>query len=106
MPDVWATVGELDAATQERLADVLETRGADARQQEMRRAFLREVEFPAGAQVLEVGCGTGVLTRVLARVEQVGSVVGVDLAPSLIARARELSTDAPDVSFDARKAGA
>jgi hypothetical protein len=29
MPDVWATVAALDAATQERLADVLEARGAN-----------------------------------------------------------------------------
>jgi len=100
MPDVWATVGELDAPTQERLADVLETRGADPRQQDMRRAFLREVEFAAGARVLEVGCGTGVLTRALARVKEVGSVVGVDLAPALIERARGLSVDVPDLRFD------
>lgn len=33
MPDVWATFTELDAATQERLADILETRGADSQQQ-------------------------------------------------------------------------
>ena len=33
MPDVWATVAELDSTTQDRMADVLETRGADARQQ-------------------------------------------------------------------------
>ena len=28
MADLWASVAELDAVTQERLADVLETRGA------------------------------------------------------------------------------
>jgi hypothetical protein len=33
MPDVWATASELDAGTQERLAEVLETRGADAQRQ-------------------------------------------------------------------------
>jgi hypothetical protein len=32
MPDVWATFSEIDAAGQERLASVLETRGADPRQ--------------------------------------------------------------------------
>ena len=51
----------------------------------------------ADARVLEVGCGTGVLTRALARVANAGSVVGVDLAPALIERARELS---PDIRFD------
>jgi hypothetical protein len=59
MPDVWATVSELDTATQERLADVLETRGANPQQQAMRRAFLAEIALPDQARVLEVGCGTG-----------------------------------------------
>jgi SAM-dependent methyltransferase len=100
MPDVWASVAELDEATQKRLADVLETRGADPRQQEMRRTFLADVEFPAAAHVLEVGCGTGVLTRVLAGLAEVEAVVGVDLAPSLLDKARELAADLPSVRFE------
>jgi ubiquinone/menaquinone biosynthesis C-methylase UbiE len=77
---VWATATEQDAETQAGLADVLETRGADAQQQQ-RQAFLEGVDFPDGARVLEVGCGTGVLTRRLARWPGIGEVVGVDVAP-------------------------
>jgi ubiquinone/menaquinone biosynthesis C-methylase UbiE len=99
MPDVWATVSELDAATQQRLADVLEARGADPQQQAMRRAFLAEVGFPTRARVLEVGCGTGVLSRLLARHPEVGEVLGVDPAPSLLERARELAEGLPNLSF-------
>jgi ubiquinone/menaquinone biosynthesis C-methylase UbiE len=105
LPDVWATVAELDAATQERLADVLETRGADPKQREMRRIFPAEVEFPAAAQVLEVGCGTGALTRMLPREAEVDSVVGMDLAPSLLDRARELAADLPNLRFEQADAG-
>jgi ubiquinone/menaquinone biosynthesis C-methylase UbiE len=100
MGDVWATVAELDSATQSRLADVLETRGADPQQQEMRRRFLAEVGFPARANVLEVGCGTGVLTRVLAGLPQVETVTGVDVAPSLLDKARELAADLSNVRFE------
>ncbi len=99
MPDVWATFTELDAAMQQRLADVLETRGADPRQQAMRRAFLSDIPFPSDAHVLEVGCGTGVLTRVLARWPDVGAVVGVDVAPSLLDKARSLAADLSNVTF-------
>jgi len=99
MLDVWTAVKDLDAATQERLADVLETRGADPQQQAMRRAFLREIPFPHKASVLDLGCGTGVLTRALARWPGVASVVGVDAAPTLLNRARAAAADMSNVSF-------
>jgi ubiquinone/menaquinone biosynthesis C-methylase UbiE len=106
MTDVWATVAELDESTQRRMADVLETRGADSRQREMRRAFLAEIEFPDDAELLEVGCGTGVLTRVLAGLDQVESVVGVDLALSLLERARVLAAGLPNTRFEVADARA
>jgi len=105
MPDVWATFTELDEEVQERLAGVLETRGSDPQQQELRRAFLAAVPFPAEARVLEVGCGTGVLTRVLARVPEVDSVVGTDVAPALLSRARELASGTAGVTFEEADAG-
>ena len=99
MPDLWATVAELEPSVQERLAGVLETRGADARQQAMRHAFLSSIEFPARARVLEVGCGTGVLTRMLARWPNVEAVVGIDPAASLIREARRLASDLANIAF-------
>jgi precorrin-6B methylase 2 len=81
MPDVYSNIAALDAAMQDRLADVLETRGADRQQQELRRTFLADIEFPADARVLEVGCGTGVLTRM-----ETGSFFGHVAYVSLIAR--------------------
>jgi ubiquinone/menaquinone biosynthesis C-methylase UbiE len=100
MPDVWTAVHDLDQATQERLADVLEKRGAEAQQRAMRHAFLLELPFPQAARVLDVGCGTGVLTRVLARWPNVASVVGVDPAPALLEKARAAAADLPNVSFE------
>jgi ubiquinone/menaquinone biosynthesis C-methylase UbiE len=106
MPDVWANVSKLDDEVQDRLAGVLEARGADPQQREMRRSFLGGIDFPQGARVLDVGCGTGVLTRRLAGEPGVGSVVGVDAASSLLERARELAGDLAAVEFqeaDARE---
>jgi ubiquinone/menaquinone biosynthesis C-methylase UbiE len=99
MPDMWSMVRELDAATRERLAEVLETRGADPQQQAMRRSFLADIAFPPRAHVLEVGCGTGVLSRALACWPGVNSVLAVDTAPSLLDRARELAADLPNLAF-------
>jgi ubiquinone/menaquinone biosynthesis C-methylase UbiE len=99
MPDVWTTVAALDKATQERLAEVLETRGTEPQQQAMRRAFLADVPFRRGAEVLEVGCGTGVLTRALAQWPGVRSVIGVDPAVSLLEKARAAAEHLPNVTF-------
>jgi ubiquinone/menaquinone biosynthesis C-methylase UbiE len=94
MKDVWATVADLDTASQQRLADVLEQRGRDAQQRKMRETFLDDVPFGTNAKVLELGCGTGVFTRLVAQRPAVDSVVGVDPAPSLLDRAVELASGA------------
>lgn len=99
MPDLWATFATLDPTTQQRLADVLETRGAEPQQQAMRQTFLADIPLPAAAHVLEVGCGTGVLTRRLACLPGVATVVGVDPAPLLLERARELAAHLQNVTF-------
>jgi SAM-dependent methyltransferase len=47
-------------------------------------AFVRRLNIPAGAKVLDVACGTGNLAIPLAR--QGCLVTGVDIAPNLIAQ--------------------
>lgn len=76
------------------------TRGADEQQQNLRGSFLADVEFPPEARVLEVGCGTGVLTRVLAGWPNVSEVVGVDPAASLLDVARDLARELSNVRFE------
>lgn len=49
--------------------------------------FVSRLEFPAGAQVLDVACGTGNVAIPLAR--RGARVTGVDIAPNLLAQARE-----------------
>jgi hypothetical protein len=55
MPDVYASIIEADPEFQRRLAEFIELRFADPRQQAMLRAYLSEIEFPQDAIVLEVG---------------------------------------------------
>jgi ubiquinone/menaquinone biosynthesis C-methylase UbiE len=108
MPDVFANMTEAPTQTLEMIASVLELRASIPQQQEMLRAYLRDIEFPAGARVLEVGCGTGAVARVLAGWPNVGEVVGVDPSAFLIDRARALGAGAPNLTFelgDGRKLG-
>lgn len=100
MPDVYSVLRDLDQSTQEQIAGVLELRGSDPGQQAMRTSFLDEIPIHPGSDVLEVGCGTGVLTRRLATLPGVGSVLGVDPVPFLLTRARELSAGAPNLWFE------
>lgn len=67
--------------------NTLMTAGLDAG---WRRAAVRAAQLEPGMRAVDVGCGSGALTRELARaVGASGSVVGIDIAPGMIARARE-----------------
>jgi SAM-dependent methyltransferase len=100
MPDVYATITEVDPAVQERLADVIELRFADPQHQAMLRAYLSEVPFPERARVLEIGCGTGAVTRTLAQWPGVAHATGVDPSSVFVARARALAQGIPNASFE------
>jgi len=104
MPNIWAAVDELDEDTQNALAEVLETRGGEDAQGVMRDAFLAAIPFASGSSVLEVGCGTGVLTRLIVQRPGVCSVVAVDRAPRLIDKARSALGEVPGLQFVAADA--
>jgi ubiquinone/menaquinone biosynthesis C-methylase UbiE len=98
MPDPYATIGESGAEVQKRLADVLDLRAADPQQQAMLHAYLSQLDLPRGARALEVGCGTGAVSRTL--VQSSGLVTtGIDPSPVFLARARELASDLPGLGF-------
>jgi ubiquinone/menaquinone biosynthesis C-methylase UbiE len=99
MTDIYNAIDTAEAATIERIAQVLEIRAADPQQKRMLESYLDEIDFPGNAHVLEIGCGTGAVTRRLAAWPNVGSVVGIDPSNVLIARARELGSGFPGLSF-------
>jgi SAM-dependent methyltransferase len=91
--DPWRVVDAQPAAAT--MAAALEVRGRTPSQVRLRRRFLRRVPVRAGARVLEVGCGTGVVARDLAAlVGRRGVVTAVDPSATLLARARSLSRGA------------
>jgi ubiquinone/menaquinone biosynthesis C-methylase UbiE len=99
MTDLWAGLISADDATVGRLAETLEIRAAEPRQEAMLHEYLADITFAESARVLEVGAGTGAIARVLARWASVREVVGVDPTPGFVCRANELASGIENLTF-------
>ena len=116
----WRDTAGADTAKARGLADRLEFRGKADDEIAARDAYLSLLGVAPGEYVLDVGCGSGVVTREIARrVGAHGLAVGLDPSPALLGVARELAHEAglgdrmefregsalrlpfPDNSFDA-----
>ncbi len=99
MPDVYNTITSAEPATVERIAQALEVRGADAQQKSMLGSYLREINFPISARVIEIGCGTGPVSRRLAGWPNVAQVVGIDPSSVFIEKACQLGAGLANLTF-------
>ena len=92
---LWRDTAGADAARARELANRLELRAKAEDEVEARLAYLDLLGVTAGERVLDVGCGSGVVTREIARrVGPSGRVVGIDASPALLSVARELADGA------------
>ena len=117
---LWRDTATADAERARDLAARLERRAKADDEVAARDTYLGLLEISAGERVLDVGCGSGAVTREIARrVGPAGRAVGLDPSPALLAVARELAHGAglgdrvdfregdalrlpfPDRSFDA-----
>jgi arsenite methyltransferase len=93
--DIYSRLNELDDAMLSNVVQMLEKRGNHPQQIAIRKAYLDALGDLTGLSVLEIGCGTGVITRDLAnRVGDRGRIVGSDPSAGMIAVARQLADDA------------
>ncbi len=86
--DPYARIADLDDATVAYLAERFEIRASDPRQHRLWREFLSRAPFVDSARVLEVGCGTGIITAKIAELPGVAEVVGIDPSPLFVEQAR------------------
>jgi SAM-dependent methyltransferase len=100
MPDLYIKVTEAPAPVLEGLMAALERRAADPQLRAMLNTYLTDASFPRGSRVLEVGCGTGAVTRTLATWPGVSAAVGVDPSPVFVAKARELARDLASLTLE------
>jgi ubiquinone/menaquinone biosynthesis C-methylase UbiE len=97
--DPYASIASADAALQARLAAVLELRAAEPQHRAMLDAYLADLELPPSAIVLDAGCGTGAVARVIAQRPGVREVVGIDPSPVFVEKAREYAKGVSGLSF-------
>lgn len=85
-------VNELQPAMIDRLVDRLESRGKDRVFTRLFENYSSRLELPTNARVLEIGSGTGVVARSLARKKGAGiHVTGVDQSPAFVKTAQRLA---------------
>lgn len=118
--DIYRITDELDESTLDVMAERLETRGGHPRFVEMLDAYLDAMDIDAAQSVLDLGCGTGLAARAIARRPGFsGRVTGIDRSGQLVGAARRLaeeeglaqqvefragdshSLELPDAGFDA-----
>jgi ubiquinone/menaquinone biosynthesis C-methylase UbiE len=118
--DPFSVTDKLDEALLQVMVRRLEARGNHALFAKMLHEYLDTMNIGAAKAVLDMGCGTGVAARVIARWPGfVGRVTGTDLSPYLVAAAEHLAAaeglsdrvtfftgdtrrlDFPDETFDA-----
>ena len=99
MPDVYTTITQQPREVVENLAHAMETRAASSRQRSILESYLSHITFPNKARVLEIGCGSGPITEVLAQWAGVAEAVGVDPSPVMLEKARGLRGSIANLSF-------
>ena len=60
---------------------------------------IESMRLPADARVLDVGCGSGWASRLIAEKVETGSVVGIDIADEMIELAANTSTSFSNIEF-------
>jgi ubiquinone/menaquinone biosynthesis C-methylase UbiE len=90
--DVWQQLESAESSTIDRIVERLEMRGRDDTFVALTDRYLDLVDIDSLGIVLELGCGTGVISRsIAARPRFAGSVVGSDYSAQLIEAAKRLA---------------
>jgi ubiquinone/menaquinone biosynthesis C-methylase UbiE len=92
--DPFGSTDKLDAALLDAIAVRLEARGRHPAFAAMLAEYLEAMRIDEAASVLDLGCGTGLAARAIARrAGFAGRVTGIDLSPQLVQAAQRLAAE-------------
>ena len=100
MPDIYSSIAHQPREMQERIVEVLRLRAEEPEMQNLTASYLSKLEIPGGAHILEMGCGSGRITRTIAGLAGVAHVVGLDPSPIFLDAAKSYCNDLLNVSFE------
>ncbi len=94
-------VDAMEPALRSKVVEMLEARAADPAQREIRARFYDLAGIVEGRRILEVGCGTGADTRLMAALlGPGGSILGVDPSETLLVEARRRTPPILDARYE------
>ena len=99
MTDPFRDVDAASAETIAIIADALEARAADPSMLPMVDAYLDAMDVPAGSVIVDIGSGTGGVTRRIADRFPHAEVLGLEPSSALVGKAEALAGDRPNLSF-------
>ena len=108
MADPYSDLGAQDIALQERIADAMEARCLEPAQIAIRKAYLKNLDLSYDARALELGSGTGHVTKDLLNLAGAATAHGIEPSPVMVARAQKHFGDDDRLSFqigDAKNTG-
>ncbi|MFK7878157.1 methyltransferase domain-containing protein [Roseobacter sp.] len=108
MSDPYSNLGAQDTALQERIADAMEARCLEPAQIAIRKAYLGSLNLAHDAIALELGSGTGHVTKDLLDVAGAASAHGIEPSPVMVARSQTSFAADDRLSFsigDAKNTG-
>ncbi|MEM9044782.1 MAG: methyltransferase domain-containing protein [Pseudomonadota bacterium] len=98
MSDPFADVDAASPEMIEIIAAALETRAADPSMQPVLDDYLAALDVPDGARIVDIGSGTGGVTRQIAARFPGASVLGLEPSAALTRKAVELAASLPNLS--------
>ncbi len=99
MSDPYADLGNADETVQTAIADAMDARSVDPAQVAMRHAYMSEITLPAGAFAVEMGSGTGHVTRDLVTLVGAERALGIEPSRIMADRARQHHSDLAALEF-------
>lgn len=91
----WSNPSRASAQDVADMAASLEERGQSFDQQQVNAALMNVLAPATGEHILEVGCGSGILCRLMApAIIPGGKITGLDISPEFIKIAQNLATSA------------